>query len=130
MICFLEETDFFFGDLSEDTDSETRSRERMATQERAVESEFTTDLSDFIFEEEAEGFDKRHVHFFRESADIVMRLDGHGRTMDRHRFDHIRIDRPLSEETDVVHFCCSFLKEIDEELSNYFTFPFRITDSR
>ena len=56
-----------------------------------------------VLEEFAQGLDQLHVHPLGQAADIVMRLDRHRRAAgERHRFDHVGIERALGEERDLA----------------------------
>ena len=120
----MEDTHFFFGDIAEDTYCQTRTREWVTADERLRDAEFTTYATHFIFEEEAEWFDKFEVHLFRETAYVVVALDDH--TGDGERLDHVRIDCALSKPLHIFEFLSFLVEDVDEALADDFTFLFRI----
>src|SRR5205807_8568895 len=62
--------------------------------------ELQSDLAHFVFKKLPDRFDKLEVHFFRQTADVVMSLDHCRRiSADRNALDHVRIKRSLGEKT-------------------------------
>ena len=124
MVSFLKNTHFLLCDVAEDTHCQTRTREWVATDKRLRDTEFTTDATHFIFEEEAEWFDKFEVHLFRETAYVVVALDDH--TGDGERLNHVWINCALSKPLNIFKFLSFLVEDVDEALTDDFTFLFRI----
>jgi hypothetical protein len=80
-------------------DGEAGARERVAADEDFGETEFAAQDAHLVLEQFAQGLDQLHVHALRQTADIVVRLDGHrGAAGEGDALDHIRIERALREE--------------------------------
>src|SRR4030095_3591465 len=58
-----------------------------------------------------------------------MTLDDDGRTLNRGRLNHIRIERPLSKEPEAAKLFCPLLEHVDESATDDFALLFRIRDS-
>lgn len=71
---FSDDVCAFFGGGADDADGKARSGEGLAFGDWDVEG--SGDFSDFVFVEVAEWFDEGEVHFFWESADVVVAFDG------------------------------------------------------
>ena len=126
-IRFFQNVQFLIADLTQDSDSQSRSRERLAVYQFFRQTEFDPGLTDFILEQIFQRFDdliERHV--LRKSPDIVMGFD-HGR-ITFSAFDHIRIDRSLSQDIDLTQLLGFFFKDADEFFTNGFSFIFGIRD--
>ncbi len=54
------------------------------------------------------------AHMGRQAAYVVVRLDGGRRTLERHRFDHVGVERALSEPGDVTELPGLILEDRDE----------------
>ena len=64
------------------------------------QSQVSANLTHFVLEQVAQGFDQSKWHFFRQAAHVVVRLDGRRRALHGHRFDHIRVQGSLHQVAD------------------------------
>ena len=64
--------------------------------------ERTADAAHLVLEEQAQRFDDPEVHLLGQPADVVVRLDRRRGAVDRHRLDHVGIDRPLRQPAHVL----------------------------
>src|SRR5205814_2693382 len=92
------------------------------------QSKLPTDVAHFVLEQLAQRLDQLEFHFLLEAADVVVGLDGHRRaTARRERFDHVRIERSLHQEVDVISDIGGCLLEnVDEGVANDLSLLFRI----
>src|SRR5690606_18442152 len=98
-IGLTEDVELFAGDATWATNGEAWSREGMAPNEAIGNAEFAAERADFVLEQFTQWLDQLHVHAFRQTAHIVMRLDGDRRAAgERHGFDDVRVERALGEE--------------------------------
>ena len=67
-----------------------------------------------VLEELAQRLDQPESHALREPADVVVRLDRRGGAAHRDALDHVGIERPLDEVTDVFELLGLPLEHIDE----------------
>lgn len=61
------------------------------------------------------GFDDLQVHLLRQAAYVVVRLDRGRRTVDRHRFDYVGIDRALRQPLHVgqlLRLCVEYFDKV------------------
>lgn len=111
-VSVLDDFDFFRGDFADDPDAETGAGEGLAADEAFGNAKLAADFSDFVFEEETQGFhDFLEVHMIRQAANVVVGFDDGG--FAEPAFDDVGVDGALDEEID---------------LSDFFRFPFKDTD--
>ena len=86
------------GDLSQDADRQPGTWKRLPPHELVVQAELLADRANFVLEEQPQRLDQLEAHQLGQAPDVVMALDHVRRSNHRHAFDHVRIERPLSEE--------------------------------
>src|SRR4030095_3524493 len=99
---------------ADQTDGEPGTREGLPDDELAFESEILPDSPDLVLEEIAQRLDERELHAFGETANVVVTLDDDGRTMHGCGLDHVRIQRALSEESEVTELIRAFFEHVNE----------------
>ena len=105
-------------------------RERMAVDEGGRQAELAPEHPHLVLEQFAQRLDQLEAHPLRQPADIVMRLDGDGRTAgERHALDHVRIERALRQKIDLAEFPRFLVEHIDEQTPDGFPLGFRIGDA-
>jgi hypothetical protein len=91
------------------------------------QTQFRAQFAYFIFEKVAEGFHEFKSQFGRQSADIVMRLDGGGRTVfGPPTFDDIGVERALCEEASTLDSLSLLFENVDEGVPDNRSFSLRI----
>src|SRR5690606_6619261 len=124
---FAQNLEFLACNTARAADSETRSRERMATDEAIRQAEFLAEQAYLVLEQFTQWFDELHLHALRQTTDIVVRLDRDRRTAGkRNAFDNIRIERALHEEICAAELLGFFLEHFDKEATNCLARLFRI----
>src|SRR5207245_4039139 len=85
--------------FTKNTNSQTWTWERLAANDLFRQAQLQTSLADFVFEQLAHRLDEFEVHFFWQTADVVVGLDHlRGIASDRHALNHIRVQRALREK--------------------------------
>ena len=115
--------------LAEDAHGQARSGKRLAHHEFFVESQLPADDADLVLEQLAQRLDELHPHSLRQSSDVVMALDQRCLADDRHRLDHVGIQRPLCQEIDLTELLGLGLEHVDERRPDDLAFPLRIADA-
>src|SRR5205823_9145669 len=123
-----QEIEFLFRDVAEHPDGETGTRERMPGDYLLRQCKLPTDGAHVVLEQLAQRLDQLEFHFLLEAADVVVGLDRHRRaTARRERFDHVRIERSLHQEVDVISdIGGGLLENVDEGVANDLSLLFRI----
>ena len=114
LVGVLKDAHFLGCDLAEDADAESGAREGMAPEEVGADAEGTAYAAHLILEEETQGLDDAEVHLLGESADVVMRLDGGGRSVDRYALDDVGIDCALGEPARSLYLLCLLVEDLYE----------------
>ena len=86
------------GDLAEDAHGEAGAGKRMAADERLGQAELAAERAHLVLEQLAQRLDQRELHALGQAADVVVRLDGDARALERDRLDDVRIERALGEK--------------------------------
>src|SRR6202000_1985271 len=118
------------GDLAQDTDGQAGTWKRMPLQQLVRDTQFRPDSSYFVFEQKTERLYQLEMHGRRQTADIVMRFDGHTRTMYTNTFDNVGIDRTLSQQFHTAHFFGFLLEDLKKSPADGLTFGLGIGLSR
>ena len=114
-VCFLKDLYLFLGYLAEDTNSETRTRERLSPYEVVGDTELFADSAYLVLEEVSEGLDSAGEldiigHFYH----VVVGLDDSGAAVTcliaSARLDTVGVDSSLCEEA-----VCSLLSYLIPE---------------
>ena len=129
LVGVLKDAHFLCGDLTEDADAEARAREGVAPEEVGADAEGTADAAHLILEEEAQGLDDAEVHLLGESADVVVRLDGGGGSVDRYALDDVGIDCALREPARSLDLLCLLVEDLDEVAAYDLTLALGIGDA-
>ena len=129
VVGFLEDAYLLWCDVAKDSDAETRTWERVATEEVWRNVEGCSDAAHFIFEEEAERLDELEVHLFGKTADVVVALDFARRAIDGGGLDDVGVDGALAEPTRIFYFHCLGVEDLDEVGADDFTFLLRLCDT-
>src|SRR5690606_17062388 len=66
------------------------------------------------------------MHGLRQSAYVVMRFNGYGRSMYRNAFNHIRINSPLAAHLGIADGSSAFGKHVYKQLADNFSFLFGV----
>ena len=99
--------------FADDTDRQTRTRERLTENKILRDTQFETGLSYFVLEQETQRFnDLFKIDTVRKSAYVVVGLDD--RALTKTGFDNVRIDRTLYEEVYGTDLLGLFFKYTDE----------------
>ena len=75
----------------------------LGTDQLRRKTQFPPHGSHLILEQFAERFDQSKLQVGRQTAHVVMTLDGRRGASHRDGLDHVRVERPLDEELDVAH---------------------------
>ena len=111
-VCTAENIQSFRSDFADDANGKARAREGLTVDYIFRKSQFTAQFSDFVLEEFTKRFDKGEFHILRESAHVVMGLDGgSGRCAG---FDNVRVKGALNEEFHIGELVCFFLESVNE----------------
>ena len=117
-----QDVELFRRDLAGDADGEARARETDGGRRRPRgRPSSRPERAHLVLEQFAQRLDQLHVHALGQAADIVVRLDRHRRAAgERHRFDHVGIERALREELDRAapvggDLCRLALERLDEQ---------------
>ena len=82
-----------------------------------------------VLEQLAQRLDQAEVHALRQAADIVVRLDGDARPLERDRFDDVRIERALSEKIGAAESLGLALEDVDEGRPDPLALLLRVGDA-
>src|SRR5690606_6128054 len=104
IIYFLQNTDLFRSDISQDTDCQSRTGERMSSQQTGIYPHRGTYSSHFVLEQHTKRFYHFEFHKIRQTAYVVMAFYGGRRAVYRNRFDDIRVNRSLAEPFYILYF--------------------------
>ena len=89
--------------------------------------EMQADLADFVLEQFAQWFHQLQMHALRQTTNVVVGLDHMGFAEFRcRRFDHVRIDRALSEPGDILDAVRFAIEDIDEGVADDLALGFRV----
>ena len=114
---------------ADNTDSESRTRERLAVYELLRNSEFQTGLTDLVFEEVAERLnDLFEINIIRKSSDIVVGFDHCGFSAETTLYN-VRINRSLYKEVNGTDLLCLFLEHTDELLTDDLSLSLRLLNA-
>ncbi len=101
--------------LARHADGETGSGKGMPADQSVGKPELAAERTHLILEQFAQRLEQLQLHPLRESADIVVRLDGDaGSAGKRHRFDDVGVERALGEKLGAADFVRLLVKYIDE----------------
>src|SRR5262249_37737867 len=118
------------GYLSKNPDREPGAGERLASDDLFGKRELAADSSNFVFEQLPKRLDQPKMHLLRQASYVVMRLYHRRWSFDRHRFDHVRIERSLHRKGHVTEVSRFPLKDLDEFFSDDLSLSFRIGHAR
>ena len=122
-----QDIETFRGDVADDTDGKARSREWLTIDDFFRKAQLTAELADFVFEEFTKRFDEGEFHILRETAYIMMGLDG--RSSRGAGFYDVRIEGSLYEEFHIFELVRFFLEGMNEFCTDGLTFLFRFGDA-
>ena len=117
-------------------DGEPGSGKRMAADERLRQPELAAERAHLVLEQFAQRLDELHAHALGQAADIVVALDRHrGPAGKRHAFDHVGIERALSQEFDRAFAVARDtarlrLERVDEQPADRLALGLGIVDAR
>src|ERR1700712_3104187 len=105
----------FLFHFAKDAHAQTRTRERVTVDHVVRQAQFQAQTTDFVLEQFAQRLDQFQVHFFRQAAHVVVRLD-HVRlaTLGASGLDHVRVDGALGQVLDVVQLGRLGIEYVDE----------------
>ena len=122
-----QDIETFRGDVADDADGKARSREWLTIDDFFRKTQLTAELADFVFEEFTKWFDEGEFHILRETAYIMMGLDG--RSGRGAGFYNVRIEGARYEEFHIFELVRFFLEGMDEFCTDGLTFLFRFGDA-
>jgi hypothetical protein len=105
-------------DVADDPHREAGPRKRLPRDQLRGEAELPPHDSHLVLEELAQRLDQLEPHPLGKPPDVVVRLDRRRRPAHGDRLDHVRVERPLREEADVVELGGRLLEHVDEGLSD------------
>ena len=107
---------FLAGDLAGAADGKAGAGEGVAADEAGRQAKLAAKRPHLVLEQLAQRFHQGHAHLLGQAADIVVRLDRHGRPAGKaDRFDDIGIERALGQEPRPAHRSGMFLEDFDEQ---------------
>ena len=127
IIRILQDTHLFRSYITQNTNSQSRTGERMTGNQMLRHAQLTSYTANLIFKQQSQGFAQFQVHFFRKSTYIMMTLDYS--SGNRKRLDAVRIDRSLSQPFHIFNFMSLFIEYINESLTYNLTLLFRFGHS-
>ena len=102
----------------------------MTADECFRQAELAAERAHLVLEQFAQRLDQAHVHALGQSADVVVRLDGHRRSAgERHALDHVGIERALRQKFRAADLFRFALEHIDEELADGLALLLRVADA-
>jgi len=123
-IRFLDDFYFFFRDLTDDADAESRTRERLTHDKFFRNPEMKSYLPYLILEQVAQRLDDfLEINIVRKSADIVVRFDD-GRFTAQSAFHDVRINSALYQIIHRSDFLRFFFEDAYEFLADDFSLFF------
>ena len=116
----LHDGDLLRSYIANDADSQARAGERLAGDQVLRQTQLAAGLADLVLEQVAQGlYDFLKVHVVRQTADIVMALDG-GRFAAEAALDHVGVNRALGQEVHSTDLFCLILEHADEFFTDDF----------
>ncbi len=94
---------------------------------RSGQAEFGADRADLVLEQRSQRLDQRELEVLGQTADVVVGLDRR-RAGPAAGLDHVRVEGPLHEETDVVELVRLLLEHADELGADQLALAFGIAD--
>src|SRR5229473_1283124 len=131
----LEGNQVWTGDLAKKPYRQSGPRKRMFRQYLAGQPQLFPNPAHFVLKEVPQGFNQREGHLLRQPPDIVVRLDCRRRSLNRNRFNHIRVQRSLDQIADLaLRFASLQLLRLlgehrDELSSDNLALLFRVPDT-
>ena len=104
--------DLLAGDVAEDADGETGTREGMTADEGVGHPEFTAHTAHLVLEEPAKGLAELEFHLGRQAADVVVALDD--LAGDVETLDAVGIDGALGQPTGIGDLGGLGIEDLDE----------------
>src|SRR3990167_3656475 len=115
VVSATQQVGVFLLHFTEDAHTQAWAREGVTVDHVVRQAEFQTQATHFVLEQFAQWLDQFQVHFFRQAADVVVRLDHVGLAAFRaSRLDHVRVDGALGEELDVVQLAGFGIEHVDK----------------
>ena len=109
-----QERQALLGDVAQHADGQARPRERLPPDDLVRQAEERAQLADLVLEELAQRLDQLEAHVRGQAAHVVVGLDRGRRTLERHRLDDVRVERPLGQPRDVTELAGFVLEHRDE----------------
>src|SRR4051812_32885283 len=98
LICVLKQLHSLGCDLAQNANGESRTGKRLTLQNLLWHAQVASDAANLVLKEILQGLDQLEIHLLRQSANVVMSLNGLRRASHRARFDYIRIQGALNQE--------------------------------
>ena len=86
----------------------------MAADERLGQAELAAERAHLVLEQLAQRLDQGELHALGQAADVVVRLDGDARALERDRLDDVGIERALGEKIGPAEPLGLALEDVDE----------------
>ena len=125
-VSFAQNIQFFLGDVADNTDSKTRTREWLTVYQIIRQTELTAECANFVLEQQTQRLDDfLEVNIVRKAAHIVVRFDN-GRVAGT-GFNNISVDCTLCKEVNLADLFGFFLEYADKLFADDLAFLFRLT---
>ena len=122
-----QDVELILGHRAEAADGQTRARERLAHDQILRQAELAAERAHLVLKQQTQRLnDLLEIHKVRQAADVVVALDDGGDI--RAGFDHVGIDRTLSQIVDRADLLALFLKDADELLTDDLALRLRVRD--
>ena len=122
-----QDVQLILGHRAEAADGQTRARERLAHDQILRQAELAAERTHLVLKQQTQRLnDLLEIHKVRQAADVVVALDD-GSDI-RAGFDHVGIDRTLSQIVDRADLLALFLKDADELLADDLALGLRVGD--
>ncbi len=115
--------------LTEDSDAEAGTRERVSVQHVRRQAEFGTHRPDLVLEKLAKRLHQLEAHVVGQPSDIVMGLDRDRLALHRDALDHIGIQRPLYQKIDIPDLARLLFEDSNKEVTDDLAFLFGVCDA-
>ena len=110
------------GDGTDTADTEAGAGERLAVDHGIGQTERLADHAHLVLEQKAQRLDKLKLQVLRQTADIVVALDGAA-------LQNVGVDRPLRQKTDAVQLLRLLRKHVDELRADDLALALRVGDT-
>ena len=125
IVSILKDTYLLGGNITEDTNGKTRTRERMTGNQMLRHTELTTHTAHLILKQPLQGFTELQMHLLGQSTHIMVTLDH--LTRDIQRLDTVGINRALCQPFGIGNLLGLSIENLHEITTNNFALLLRIS---